>query len=247
VLVALDRSDEAIELLSDKLVYFDQNAAIRAALGQLSVMRKDYGRAASMFRQAMLLEPDNQTIAEELAMAQLASGQSTDAINTLEPLCLTLPVDQRPDLWCALANAYRQANRLDKARDVARELRDAAPRDVESWIRLGELAWLDQDLSAASIAARRAITIAPRRYEGYMLVGMVLQSSKATAEALAMFDRAAELAPQSAEPVILRGLALQQAGKPGAAAKAYEQALRRQPGDDRARSLLSAVQRGGGT
>ena len=247
MLVALDRSDEAIALLSDKLIYFDQNAAIRVALGQLHMMRKDHALAVSMFRHAMLLKPDDTAIAEELAMAQLASGQTTDAIDTLEALCQRLTASQRPDLWRALAAAYRQADDPRKARAVARKLRDEAPNDIESWIRLGQLAWMDQDLDAAAIAAQRAITIAPERYEGYMLVGMVLQSRKATADALAMFDRAAALAPQSAEPVILRGVALQQAGEPGEAAKAYEQALRRQPGDDRAKRLLSAVQRDGGT
>lgn len=245
ILVSLDKSEEAVDLLSDKLIYFDQNAAIRVALGQLSMMRKDHTRAVAMFREALLLKPDDTTIAEELAMAQLASGQIADAIDTLDPLCQTLTIGQRPDLWCTLAGAYRQANRLSEAKAVARKLRDEAPRDVESWIRLGELAWLDQSLDEAAIAAQRAIAIAPKRYEGYMLAGMVLQSRKATTDALAMFDRAAELAPLSAEPVILRGVALQQAGKPDAATEAYEQALRRQPGDDRARSLLSAVQRGG--
>ena len=247
MLMALDRSDEAVALLSDKLIYFDQNAAIRVALGQLRIMRQDYAGAAAILRQAMLLKPNDTAIAEELAAAQLASGQTADAIDTLEMLCQELTVDQRPDLWLALVGAYRQTNEPRKARAVARKLRDEAPNDVDSWIRLGQLAWLDQDLDAASIAAQRAITIAPERYEGYMLVGMVLQSRNATADALAMFDRAAALAPQSAEPVILRGLALQQTGEPGEAAKAYEQALQRQPGDDRVKRLLAAVQGDGGT
>ena len=240
-LVELDRVDEAVELLSGKLVYFERNAVICLALGQLHVMRKEPEQATALFRQAMLLRPDDDAIAEELATALAACGRFDEAVDTLEPLCEKLTVHQRPGLWATLADALRQGGRVTEARAVARRLCDAGPEDADNWTRLGELAWLDQDPDSALAAARRAIAAEPERYEGHMLAGMVWQGRGRTAEALAMFDRAAELAPRSAEPLILRGITLQQAGKLSAAAEAYEQALRRQPGDDRASNLLAAV------
>ncbi len=241
MLVALDRTDEAITLLCGKLIYFDQNTSVRIALGQLHVLRKDHASAVAVFREALLLDPDDHTIADELALAQLASGQADDALDTLEALCRRVQIQDRPDLWRTLASAYRQANRLGQARAVARELRDAAPDDAENWLLAGELAWLGQDMTAALAAAQQAIGVAPRRYEGYMLAGMVWQKRKNTEKAMAMFDRAAALSPKSAEPEILRGISLQQAGRDAEAAEAYGRALRRRPGDDRVKGLLSAV------
>ena len=70
---------------------------------------------------------------------------------------------------------------------------------------------------------------------------MVWQRRGNLNNALQMFDRAAQAAPTSTEPLILRGLSLQKAGRHAAAIEAYQEALKRQPDDPRARQLLSAV------
>ena len=238
MLVATDQADQAIELLTSKLVYFDQSAAIRVALGQLYGLDQDHDRAAELLREALLLDPTSTAIAEELAAAESAAGQTAAAIETLEYLCANVTVESRPDLWRLLAGSYRQAHRLGDARAIYEQLRDSAPLEADNWIKLGELAWLEENTATALRSAKRAIALAPHRHEGYLLAGMVWQKRGRADEALRMFDRAAELAPDNADPLILRGITLQRDGQPDEAAKAYAQALQRQPTDDRARSLL---------
>jgi Flp pilus assembly protein TadD len=70
----------------------------------------------------------------------------------------------------------------------------------------------------------------------------VMQKRGRIDDALRSFDRAAEAAPAVADPLILRGIALQQAGRTTAAAEAYAEALKRQPNDARAASLLASVE-----
>jgi tetratricopeptide (TPR) repeat protein len=241
MLVALDRQDDAIARLEAKVATFDQNAGIRTALGQLYSMQGKKDQALAMFHQAALLRPDDVEVAEEYAQACLACGQTADAIRIYEKLVDQADKDARSDLKRSLAGAYVAADRLSDAKQVYIELTRENPQDVDTWIRLGELAWRQNDTSGALVAANRVMAVAPRRPEGYIMAGMVWQQRQRVDEALRLFDRAAVLAPESAEPVILRGLTLQRAGKQEAAAAAYQEALRRQPDDSRARSLLASV------
>ncbi|MCE9590966.1 MAG: tetratricopeptide repeat protein [Planctomycetes bacterium] len=239
--VALNRTDEATDLLKSKVTYFDQNAGIRVALAQLAMMHKKPAEAVDYLQQASLLQPDDKQIIENLALAQIAAGQTSKAIAVLEKLCADPKNADRRDLLRTLANAYQHDGRAADARRTYVRLTQTDPSDSESWIKLGELAWSQGDLAGALLAANRSIALAPKRPEGYVLAGLALQKRDRLDEALRMFDRAAEVAPNSAEPVLLRGMALQHAGRNKDAVQAYTEALRREPKDTRAQQLLAAV------
>ncbi|MEX1016469.1 MAG: tetratricopeptide repeat protein [Phycisphaeraceae bacterium] len=241
MLIELDRTDEAIAMLEQKLTYFGQNAALRAALGHMHAMNGRPDRAATYFERASLLDPDNDKVREELALAQVAAGEMEAAIDTLNELLKSDAMKDRRGLRLALGRAYEETGQMSEAREqylVLARSDDAKSRD---WIRLAELAWSENDHGGTLYAANRAIQLEPRQHEGYIFAGLAWQKRDRLDDALKMFDRAAELAPDEASPLILRGIALQRAGRPGAAAEAYQQALERQPDDVRAQRLLSQV------
>jgi tetratricopeptide (TPR) repeat protein len=244
MLVALDRVDDALALLEGKLVYFDQSASIRISLGQIYAMRDRHSDAVRMFREASVLRPDDVTIQEELAMARMRSGAYADAVLGLQRLLAREQNSGRRDLKHTLAQAYERAGNTEQAHEIYLELRRDDPQDVETWIKIGELSIVDGRTTSALTAGQRVISLAPGRYEGYLITGMVWQKRNDSERALAMFDKAASLAPQRGEPLILRGITLQRQGDAAAAAKAYAEALRRVPDDQRARSLLIALTSG---
>lgn len=240
MLVTLDRSDDALELLEGKLIYFDQNSALMATIGHLYVMKQQPKEAARFFRQAALLQPDNLKIQEELALAQFSAGWFDVAIQTLHGLLSRPDLKDRRDLRRALAEAYHNTGRGDDALQEYRGL--ARSGDIASdWIKLGELALHQGDLFSAAQAASQAIRLAPQAHEGYLLAGLIQHRRQKLDDALRMFDCAAERNTQSAEPLILRGIALEKAGQLTAAAQAYRDALVRQPDDARAKRLLRTV------
>jgi len=77
-----------------------------------------------------------------------------------------------------------------------------------------------------------------------MLAGLVWQKRKETDKALSHFDRASQLAPGETQAMILRGITLEQAGRFDAARVAYQDALKRNPEDERAKKLLAQINRG---
>lgn len=240
-LVSLDKIDDAIKELTDRMVYFDQNAAIRGALGELFTMKKDYAQATNYYQQALVLKPEDTGLLESLAGVQLMGGKTEDAIRTLERLCGDKARADRRDLQHRLASAYFKGGRLVEAKERYLRLTQSDPSDVQAWMRLGEVAWALKDTSGTMLAANRAVALAPNSQEGYLLMGMVWQQRDRVDEAIKMFDKAAELAPLSADPVVLRGIALERAGRKSAAAEAYAEALKRKPGDTKIQGLLAGV------
>ncbi len=241
MLVALDRTDEAMELFKSKLTYFTNNAGLRSAIAQLYLMQDDHRHALGYLREANLLAPDDIHIQETLAMTQLAAGQADLAIANLRRVIARPENHERRDLERALARAYAKTGRVSDARSVCQRLIRKDRTDHETWLTLGEIAWAAGDTTTALHAARRVVDLAPNHHDGYLLAGMVWEKRGQMQKALKMFDAAAAAAPTRSTAVILRGIALERAGNLEGAAKAYEEAVRRQPHDDRARKLLAKV------
>ena len=238
MLVLLDRVDDAIAMLEEKLDYFDQITGLRIALGHMWRIKKDHAKAAYYFEQAWMLEPENVKLQEELARSQMAAGQWGQAARTLKAVLLVEENENRDDLKRMLADTYEKCGKNREARKVYIEIAKGSKSAVEDWIKLGELAWRDGDYGGALNAANRIISLDSDRHEGFLLAGMVWQKRGNINHSLLNFDRAAELAPKNALPCILRGMTLQNAGRRLAAIQSYKQALERQPGDKRAKYLL---------
>ncbi|MAE62992.1 MAG: hypothetical protein CMJ18_01865 [Phycisphaeraceae bacterium] len=241
IMIDLERQDDALQLLESKLDYFAHNAGLRMALGQAYAVRGDYPKAVMFLQEAQLLDPDDIQILEELATAQLVSGNSDEAIRHLRRLTDLPSHLNRRDLKRALATAYQQTGRLGEARAVLERLTRQDVTDGVSWIMQAEVAWAMDDAAGAIAAARRAIVLVPGRPEGYLVSGMVWQKRGRYAEALRMYEKAERVAPDNGMPSLLRGVALQAAGKTEAASEAYREALRRQPTNRRAQELLAQV------
>ena len=241
MLVAIDRVDDALELLEAKLAYFEQNAGIREAVGRLYVMQDKFTKAVDFFHDASLLLPDDLQIQEELGLTQLEAEQFEDAIRTLEPLCEEFDLRDRRYLRLALISAYQAAGHSEKAWEKAMAMTRRAPDDIEAWRLVAELAWDAEDLTAALSAAGRVSKLAPQQPEGFLLAGMVWQKRGQSHRALKLFEQAVKVDRSNANAVILQGIVLEDMGRWREAAEAYREALRRQPDDPRAQELLTRL------
>ncbi len=241
--VAMGNRDTAVKLLESKVVYFDQNASIRSALGQLYYLDRNFTQAVHYLKQASYLAPDNLQLLENLASAQRAAGQSAEAVRNLERLVNDPENRDRVGLKRMLAAAYERADRLQEARQIYIDLNRQDPRDADAWFKLASLSLVNNDTAAALAAAERVMALDGSRAEGYIIAAMVWQKRGRFDQAIRLFERAASLAPQSAEPMILRGIAQEHAGQRNAAASSYSEALRRSPSDERAKNLLDRLSR----
>ncbi len=236
-----DRRADAMVLLESRLTYFTHNAGLRMALGQFHAGNGDGAKAAEYYREAMLLAPNDQRIVEELALAELASGQAEQAIPRLERLLAADAYENRSDLRSVLGAAYIQVGRNADARSIFLRLTREDPENRSAWSQLGKVAWAEGDTAGALRAAGKIIALSPQSHEGYLLAGMVWQRRGRLDQALPMLEKAAAYAPHDQTVLLMRGLSLQEAGDRQGAAQVYRQALELKPDDARIQRLLAQV------
>lgn len=241
MLVKLGRDTEAIQLLESKETYFEHNPALRVAIGRMHMLQRDFKTAARYYREAHLLAPDDPTILEHLASALYASDQPGEAIYYLIQLQQVPAYKDRSDIAMTLGDCYMTTGKANKARKVFMALTESDENNVAAWIKLGQAAWVVGDRIRAEESARRTMVLAPDRHEGYLLHGMIAMQRKRHGEAVKVFTHASALAPEETAPHILKGMALERIGDKRAAVASYQQALKVDPSDQRARALLSAV------
>ncbi|HAI11271.1 MAG TPA: hypothetical protein DCM28_06165 [Phycisphaerales bacterium] len=239
--LAMQQSQVALDRLLGRVDYFDQNAGIRVAVGDVYRLLGQYDKASEYYSQAVLLDPESFTTLEQLGHTLVLSGRNIQAIGVFEQLLINETFASRSDLKQTLARCYMSNGQFEEARKIFDAMRLANAHDIDAWVGLGDVAMQQGDFSAAMRVASRLQSLVSDRHEGFLLAGLCYHQRNNHERAASMFNKAMSLMPQSSEPAILLGLSLQQSGKLEAAAQAYAEAIRRQPEDLRARQLLERL------
>lgn len=242
LLVTLDRRNEALQILQEKLSYFENSAPIRDAVGQLLVHSGQYTLAARVLRQAAILAPEEAGIREHLALALFYGREYREAALVLEKLIQEERYRTRADLLTALGEAQLHLNRPRDARDNFEVASQLNPGSVAVWINLAKAAMAINDPRRAEASLKKAMTLESPTAEMHLLMGYVRLKQKNFAEALSSFRQAALLDPQDTTSLCMIGLVLEKQGKPQDAMQFYARALRLKPTDDLASQLMAQIQ-----
>ncbi len=241
MLIELDRVDEAEQFLAERRARFQHNAGFCQTLGHIARMRHDDAQAATLFEQARMLAPDDLGILEDLAVAQLAAGKATEAEYSLRTLLREPANADRRDLQHMHARCLIEMDRPVEARALLLRLTsdERGQGDVRAWFELGQVAFKLNDMARVKISANRLIAIAPQQHEGHYLMAAWQWKQGDMSAALASLDRAAASSTIDPAPVTLRGVVLQALGRNEEARRAFAEALRLDPADERARLRLA--------
>ena len=241
MLVALDRSPEALTLLQGKVVYFEHSGAIRDVVGQLLMQAGRYKEAAASFREASILAEDDQGIRERLASALFHSNEYREAAEILARLVQQDGFTKRVDLFTMLGECQLA---LGKPRDARYSFESASNLDQYSahiWQCLGRAALETGDIRRAEMSLARSIKLDATVAEAHLLLGYAQLRQDRPAEALAEFEKANTLEPRDTVSLCMVGYALQKMGRSDEAFQTYAKALKIHPGDEMARTLMADV------
>ncbi|HEV8377533.1 MAG TPA: tetratricopeptide repeat protein [Tepidisphaeraceae bacterium] len=249
MLVQMEQSQKALEILRGKLSFFENSPAIRDAVGQLLVQDGQHAEAATILRQASALAPDEQTIREHYGMALFYNKQYREAVSVLERLINAKDDGKgrpsyanRADLRTAIGECQMEIDQPRDARDNFELASQLQPENVTVWLNLAKVALRLNDLKRAELSLKKAMTIEPKSADAHVLMGyLYLQQSKLS-EALASFRKASTLDQRDAVSLCMSGFVLEKMGRSDEAIRYYSQALRIKPNDELATSLLAKVQ-----
>jgi tetratricopeptide (TPR) repeat protein len=241
MLVALNRSDEAISLLQAKVVFFEHSATIRDAVGQLLMQKGKYAQAVEVLHQASILATDDQNIREHLALAYVRNKQHREAADLIHRLVKDDRYARRGDLYLALGECHLQLGRPRDARDAFDTATQCDPRNGAAWIGLGKAALQLNDLRRAEVSLKRGLSAEPGSSEANLLVGYVRLRQNKFDDALASFRKASALDPADTTSLCMIGYALEKTGRSDEALRHYAQALKMRPGDELATRLMADI------
>jgi tetratricopeptide (TPR) repeat protein len=241
-LVSMGRSDDAMTLLQEKVVYFEYSATIRDAVGELLMQKGKHHAAVEMLRQASILAADDNGIREHLAMACFYDKQYADAADLIGRVVHDDKYAKRTDLFLVMGECQLKLNKPRDARDSFEVASQISPNQAAVWTGLGKAALRINDLRRADISIRRSLSIEPASSECNLLLGYVRLKEKKLPEALAAFKKANTIDPADTVSLCMVGFVLEKQGKSDEAMKCYAKALKMSPGDEMATKLLSQVQ-----
>jgi len=232
-----------------------------AALEWLGDTYLDEGRldeADARFTRALQLQPRAAAARYGLGRVALARHDPNAAIFQLET---TLTLDRRATMiFYPLANAYRQAGRLDQANaslsrkgegEVARP--DPLMQEVSDLLRApivyerrGEQALGREDFAGAASAFRKGLELNPESLPLRQKLGTSLWLAGEAAAAVALFDDLLRRSPEYAPAHYSLGVVLLSRGQTDAAIERFSRAVRDDPDYLQARLQLANTLRLGG-
>jgi Tfp pilus assembly protein PilF len=241
MLVDLDRMNEALALLQEKVNYFENSPAIRDTYGQLLMQVKRYADAVDMFRQATVLAEDDLAIKERFGLALYYDKQYVEAADVLGKLLEKDEFKNRADLLAALGQAQLQTG---KARDARRSFETATEKDpasAKTWLGLARAAMESNDFRRSELALRKAHTLEPKASEAYLLLGYLRIKQNKMKDALVAFEKSSGLDPADTVSVCMIGYVHEKSGRKDKAMEFYAKALLAKPNDPLASRLMAGI------
>jgi tetratricopeptide (TPR) repeat protein len=148
----------------------------------------------------------------------------------------------------AIAAARRQQLDLDifpfrrESIQVLRRILAIEPKDANAACLLGDLLYYRERHEEAQAAWRKAVESDPHHFSALRDLGMSLLEAGRTEEALALLARATAERPDHLPTTLLVAELLVRGNQLGGARQTIEQALRKQPGNDRLLERLAAIE-----
>ncbi len=241
MLVAMDRSAEALALLEDKVTYFENSAVLCDAVGLLLMDQNRGPESIDMLRRATILAPDDLTIKEHLAMALYRFGQFADGADALNGLLKDDRYARRGDLWLTLGECQLQLRRPTDARDSFTTATNVEPEMASAWLCLGKAALALGDFRRADVSIHRALELEPDNSEAILLQGYLRMKQNRLADAYRCFGQANEMDRSDTVSLCMMGYVLQKMSRPDDAARCYARALKIKPADELATKLLAGT------
>lgn len=242
MLVELDRTDEAGEMLEARLIYFESNAPIRDMLAQIRLEQERYDEAADLFRRAAILAPTEGIYRQREALAVLQAGRAVHAAGLLERLLEDQANADQVSLHLALGEAQLQAGKSSAARATFQKATRLDDDNLMAWMGLAKATVETGEAARAELAMSRVAGLDPTPRQAAdvsLLRGYLRLKQDKVSDAARAFAEAGRLDPSDPMALVMYGICLERQGRPQEAADCWGRALELDPSDPLAREMLN--------
>jgi tetratricopeptide (TPR) repeat protein len=241
MLVAMNRTPEALAMLEEKIVYFEHSATIRDAVGQMLIQQGKFPEACAMIKEASVLTPDDPTLREHLGLALFYDKEYRESAVVLTRLLQEPDYTSRPDLQTTLAECQFQLGHFKDARDCYEIATKLDPGSAGTWLGLAKCAMQMNDVRRTELSLKKCIAIDPGAAESRLLLGYLRLKQERYEDALAEFSKVSNDDHNDTLSLCMIGYILEKLGRNDEAIHYYGQALKIKPDDELATKLMAAV------
>lgn len=232
------KPEEVAALLTDAVQSNPGEALPRLALVEHYLLQRQAKAALAAAQEAFAAMPNDFRLLDALGRAQMATGDTQQAIASFRKVAVAQPSLAEPQL--RLANAYVLAKDLASAKVSLRRALEIAPNFLEAQRGLVQLALAEKRADEALQVARALQKQRPREPVGYLIEGEIQAGLKAWEPAVSAFRSALERNRSSEMATRLHGLFVV-AGRAVDADAFAAKWLRERPDDDGFMAHLGAL------
>ncbi|BBO66743.1 hypothetical protein DSCA_06730 [Desulfosarcina alkanivorans] len=184
-------------------------------------------RAASCYRQAIQLNPDDLPSRRELGSLYLDQSQWHRAIAVFGELLEIHP--GLPEILLGMGHAYLGAGKTGEAIAAYREVIRLHPQEADAWNNLGLACQETGDYQAAESSFLKLIEINPEQAGAYVHLGNLYDRLGRFEQAISAYDSALALDPENHRIYNNKGHVLDRSGRIRQAIDCYQRALSLRP------------------
>lgn len=156
---------------------------------------KEFAEALRLYREALLLVPDDIEALTGEALSVMHQGNHAEAIPLFQALLPRMP-DSEPLLFMLAESLYR-SGRIDEARGYLLRLVSQNPRHADAWNRLGSIQMQSGEFPEARDSFSQALAADPQHVEALCNAGLLLFKFCSFDQAEQMFRRALRVDPEN--------------------------------------------------
>jgi tetratricopeptide (TPR) repeat protein len=191
LLVDLNRIEEAKDRLAGLSESQAQDAGVLQAQAHLALIEGDVDGAERLFTDAIVLDPQDPALREDLCRVLISSKRFAQAEFLLRWLSEHPLTENRTDLQFLRASCFLELDQPVEARTLLLKLSEGdGSVDYDVWSRLVDVAVLLKDEHLLDRASARLLRLDTRRPEGYLARAWHLRQKGLTKDALAILEQA---------------------------------------------------------
>jgi len=246
-LVALDQNSQALDLITQYLEQDEQaepDASLYVAAGNILLSLQRPPEAVNMFRQAAYIASDNPSVTESLAYALLEADRPKEAVKLLEQLRQKAQEESKPFPWSnslALGDAYMKIGKYYQAQRCYEIVREHDTSNPAVWNRLGQAALARSEWDRARAWADKALALQPNHPEALMILAYLAYHQENYTSAEELLRKIVAVDAENGLAWSLLGQTYQALGRNDQALACYVRALKIDPHDQLARTLMVAL------
>jgi tetratricopeptide (TPR) repeat protein len=243
VLVTLDRTKQARELLTDKMTSMPGDVSLKVAAADLDLRNGETLEAARLYEQALLLRGSDDDIAESLGYCHILGRRWQQAAEIFEALSDRCQDEQKRQVYLELVGlCSMNAGRYGRAAGCLGKLSAVERDNAEFWLRMGQAALGAGSGKQAFVCSQRALALRPGWAEATALRGCAQYLCGDYNAAISSFEQVAGQEERYDQLAwVMTGRCYERLGEWKKADRAYTKALQIKPESELAQFLAKAM------